>query len=53
MPSGDLLPYQQVYDLSSDWYGGRLDLDWRRPAAAEAQAILRAHGFDGPFWDLV
>jgi hypothetical protein len=52
MPEGAIVDFQRVYDLSHDWYGGRMDLDWHRPDAAHAQALLRGHGLDGPFWEL-
>ena len=43
---------QTVYELSLDWYRGRLDYEWTRPDAEQATAILARHGLTGPFWSL-
>jgi hypothetical protein len=41
-----------MYDLSGDWYAGRMDEDWEPPSAAEAEAIFGRHGLTGEFWRL-
>ena len=38
--------------LARDWYGDRLDRDWRPRSLEASQAILTAHGLTGEFWDL-
>jgi hypothetical protein len=38
--------------LAIDWYGDRLDPNWRPRTVDESQAILGRHGLDGPFWSL-
>jgi hypothetical protein len=43
---------QQFYDLSVDWYRGRMDADWQPPSAEETAAIFRRHGLTGSFWSL-
>jgi hypothetical protein len=43
---------QALYDLGRDWYATRLDRDWQRPDAAQAQQIFGRHGLIGPFWSL-
>lgn len=41
-----------MYDLSVDWYAGRLAEQWTPPDAAEAESIFAAHGLTGEFWRL-
>jgi hypothetical protein len=41
-----------MFDLSTDWYRGRLDEDWDPPAAERAEAIFASHGLTGDFWRL-
>lgn len=43
---------QQMYDLSGDWYAGRMDRDWEPPGAEQIMAILARHGLTGEFWTL-
>jgi hypothetical protein len=38
--------------LARDWYGDRLDPQWRPRSAEESQRILGAHGLTGEFWRL-
>jgi hypothetical protein len=42
----------QAWELSVKWYGNRLAPDFRRPTAAEAQAIFESVGLTGDFWQL-
>ena len=41
-----------MYELSQDWYAGRMEVDWEPPTAREAEAIFRRHGLTGEFWGL-
>jgi hypothetical protein len=43
---------QTMFDLSKDWYRGRLDEDWDPPTAEKAEAIFASHGLTGDFWRL-
>lgn len=43
---------QTMFELSADWYAGRLTEDWEPPDARTAQAIFAAHGLNGEFWSL-
>ena len=43
---------QTMYDMSVDWYAGRLTEEWTPPDATEAEAIFAAHGLAGEFWRL-
>jgi hypothetical protein len=43
---------QQAWDLSQQWYGNRLEPDFRRPTNDEAQAIFERVGLTGDFWRL-
>ena len=43
---------QTVFDLSRDWYAGRLDEDWEPLGPDEAEAIFARHGLTGEFWTL-
>jgi hypothetical protein len=42
----------QAWSLSQQWYGTRLDPEFRRPTAAEADDIFASVGLTGPFWRL-
>ena len=46
------MPAQTMFDLSRDWYRGRLEVDWSPPTAAEAEAMFAKHGLTGDFWAL-
>lgn len=43
---------QTMYDLSVDWYAGRMAEAWIPPDATEAEAIFGAHDLTGEFWRL-
>ena len=49
---GDVLPLDTVAALARLWYGGHLARDWKKWTVAEARAIFREVGLDGPTWDL-
>ncbi len=39
---------QTMFELSRDWYAGRLeDVDWSPYTASEAEQIFRSHGLTG------
>ena len=44
------MPAQTMYDLSVDWYRGRIDDDWEPRSTEETKRILDAHGLVGEFW---
>jgi len=52
MARGAVITLAQTWALARLWYERRLDPDWRRPAAAEAQAAFASVGLDGAFWSL-
>jgi hypothetical protein len=49
---GEVVSSQTMFDLSRDWYGGRLEVDWSPPTAAEAEAMFTKHGLTSDFWSL-
>jgi hypothetical protein len=49
---GEVVSAQTMFDLSGDWYGGRLDVDWSPPTPADAEAMFAKHGLTGDFWSL-
>jgi hypothetical protein len=49
---GEDVPVERLAALARDWYGDRLDPDWRPRDRAASQAILARHGLTGPFWAL-
>jgi hypothetical protein len=49
---GAVISIGQAWDLSVNWYGNRLDPDFRRPTRDEAQAIFESVGLTGGFWEL-
>lgn len=44
---------QTMYELSRDWYAGRMDLDWQPPTKEEATSVFSKHDLVGEFWSLV
>ena len=51
-PRGAVVPVPRLAAMAAEWYGGRLDPDWRPRRVEASQAILDRHGLDGPFWRL-
>jgi hypothetical protein len=51
-PRGGVVAVPVLRRLAVDWYGDRLDPDWRPRTPEQSQAILRRHGLAGPFWRL-
>jgi hypothetical protein len=49
---GAFVPVVRLAALARDWYGDRLDPDWRPRDRAASQAILARHGLTGTFWAL-
>jgi len=49
---GETVPVRTLAALARDWYGDRLDPDWRPRGGGESQRILAAHGLTSPFWRL-
>jgi hypothetical protein len=50
--SGGLIDLETLHELAKDWYGDRLDPDWRPRTAEQSQAILDRHLGGGEFWSL-
>lgn len=44
---------EQAWALSKRWYGTRMDPDFMRPTAQEAETIFASVGLTGDFWKLV
>ena len=51
-PASDILTLDQANRLARAWYAKKLDPDWRRHTAAEAQALFSELGLDPEFWRL-
>ena len=49
---GGVMTADVLVRLAADWYGTRLDPDWRPHDVAERQSVLASHGLTGPFWSL-
>lgn len=43
---------QAVFEMSREWYRGRVDEDWVPPTIEEAEAIFARHGLTGDFWKM-
>ena len=50
-PVRPLVRMDQLWGLSTEWYGSRLSPDARRPSAAEMRLIFAGLGLTGDFWD--
>jgi hypothetical protein len=51
LPRRPLVNLDQLWFLATTWYGNRLTVDSRRPAADEMVSIFARIGLEGPFWD--
>ena len=51
-PRGESVSVQVMYDLSAEWYRGRLDEAWMPIGPDLAQATFARHGLTGDFWSL-
>ena len=49
---GATIPIATLVTLARDWYGDRLEADWRPRTLEQSQAILARHGLTGEFWRL-
>ena len=49
---GETLPLDRLQGLARDWYGDRLDPDWRPRSREDSQRVLAAHGLTAAFWAL-
>ena len=43
---------QTMFELSMDWYEGRMDVDWAPPTPEQAESVFARHGLTGEFWSL-
>ena len=51
LPRRPLVDLEQLWELALTWYGTRLTVESRRPAASEMASIFASIGLTGPFWD--
>jgi len=51
VPIRPLVTIEQLWNLSTIWYGTRLQENSRRPQPAEMRAIFSGLGLTGDFWD--
>ena len=51
LPRRPLINLEQLWQLAVTWYGNRLTVESRRPAADEMVSIFASIGLTGPFWD--
>jgi hypothetical protein len=51
LPRGPLVTLEQQWELAVTWYGNRLTIESRRPAADEMVGIFARLGLVGAFWD--
>lgn len=49
---GDLLTLAQITGLAQQWYRRKLEPDWRRYSAEEAEALFASLGLDPVHWRL-
>lgn len=50
--AGDLLTLEQISGLARAWYRRKLEPDWRRHTADEAETLFASLGLDPAFWRL-
>lgn len=46
------MPVQVMYDLSAEWYEGRMDRAWMPIGPDLAEATFARHGLTGDFWSM-
>lgn len=51
LPRRPLINLNQLWQLAVTWYGNRLTVDSRRPAANEMVSIFAGIGLTGAFWN--
>ena len=51
VPMRPLVSIDQLWTLSTTWYGTRLQADSRRPKPDEMRGIFAGLGLEGDFWD--
>ncbi len=51
LPRRPIIDLDQLWQLSTTWYGNRLTIDSRRPGPNEMVSIFATIGLEGPFWD--
>ncbi len=51
LPRRPIISLEQLWFLSTTWYGNRLTVESRRPGPDEMVGIFAAIGLEGPFWD--
>jgi hypothetical protein len=52
MPRGELLPFEQVWELAKLWYQDRLSPDFKGRSLVEAHQIFVKLGLLNPFWQV-
>lgn len=50
LPTGEIVPIEQIWRLAQAWYHDRLDPAFRGRSVEQAQAILANVGLTSPFW---
>ena len=51
LPRRPIISLEQLWFLSTTWYGNRLTVESRRPGPDEMVGIFAAIGLEGSFWD--
>ena len=52
LPRGGTMTPEQAWRLARAWYADKLDAQWRRKTAEEAEAVFAELGLTGSFWNL-
>ena len=52
LQKGAVFSVEQCWQLGRIWYRDRLDDNWKRRTAEEAEAIFASLGLSGDFWRL-
>lgn len=47
---GEMLPLQQVWELSKLWYGNRMSLDYHGRSMEQVAEVFRQAGLLSKFW---
>jgi Alkylmercury lyase len=50
LPRGAVMSLPALWRFARDWYGGYLEVPWKKRTADEAAALFARHGLTGAFW---
>jgi hypothetical protein len=50
LPKGAVMTIPALWSFAQDWYGGYLQMPWRKRSGEATRALFERHGLTGAFW---